>query len=119
LTVGKLGFRNGDILYALVDEGKTGVHETTKTGKTITKDGNIIAQEYQDKTNKKGFRKGMMALGDIKRHWTLADYLELDEKFVYKLKRQEESSCKKVSLDKASLNDFQKFMWNYNYLKIR
>jgi len=61
----------------------------------------------------------MMALGDIKRHWTLADYLELDEKFVYKLKRQEESSCKKVSLDKASLNDFQKFMWNYNYLKIR
>ena len=40
----------------------------------------------------------MMALGDIKRHWTLDDYLALDQKFVYKLKRQDESLCKKVNI---------------------
>lgn len=85
----------------------------------ITKDGSIVAQEYTLASKQKGFREGMMALGDIKRHWTLNDFLSLDEKFVYKLKRQEESICKKVSLDTSMLNDFQQYMWNFDYKKMR
>ena len=119
-TVGKLGLMNGDTLHILVDESKsTAVHEATRSGKMITKDGHIIAQEYTASSKQKGFREGMMALGDIKRHWTLNDFLSLDEKFVFKLKRQEESICKKVSLDTSSLNDFQQYMWNYDFRKMR
>lgn len=119
VTVGRLGLNNGDMLYGTVDESKTGVHESTKIAKVITKDGNIIAQEYAETTKQKGFREGMMALGDIKKHWTLADYLSLDERFVYKLKRQEEAVCKKVSIESSSLNDFQQYMWNFDYRKMR
>mmetsp|Transcript_39679 Transcript_39679/g.40440 ORF Transcript_39679/g.40440 Transcript_39679/m.40440 type:complete len:258 (+) Transcript_39679:88-861(+) len=119
-TVCRLGLSNGDFLHCQVDETKSGsVHEATRSGKLITKDGNIVAQEYTSQSKQKGFREGMMALGDIKRHWTLDDYLRLDENFVYKLKRQDESVCKKVSLDTAALQDFQQYMWNFNFRRMR
>lgn len=44
LTVSQAGLSNGSQIYLLVDEEQTGVHEEGKTGKVISKDGNIVAK---------------------------------------------------------------------------
>ena len=103
-TVGSLGLKNGDMIYATVDEEKTGVHEDTTISRFITKDGNIMAKEYA-KGSHNGFRPGMMALKSMKMQWTLNDFLEMDEKYVYRVKNRENVSetCSKVFLDDASI----------------
>jgi hypothetical protein len=47
LTVSQAGLGNGDQVYLLVDEEQTGVHEEGKTGKVISKEGNIVAKVRQ------------------------------------------------------------------------
>lgn len=120
LTVNDAGLENGAMLYLEVDETQIGVHENAvRTSRVITKDGNIVAQEYAATAADKGFRPGMMPLRSMKMHWTLNEFAALDSQFEYKIKRQEEAVCKKVSLDAASMNDFQQYMWNFDYRKIR
>jgi hypothetical protein len=120
MTVADAGLENGSMIYLTVDEEKLGVHENaTKTGKVISKDGHIVAQRHHEVAQVAGFRPGMLPLSAIKRHWTLNEFLSLDEQFVYKIKRQESAVCKKVSLDTASLNEFQQYMWNFDYRKTR
>ncbi len=55
----------------------------------------------------RGFRKGMMALRDIKKAWTLNEFMALDSQFEFKLQRQPESVCQQVSLDIPSTAQFQ------------
>jgi len=57
----------------------------------------------------RGFRKGMMALRDIKKAWTLNEFVALDSQFEFKLQRQPESICQKVSLDIPSTAQFQAY----------
>jgi nuclear protein localization family protein 4 len=57
----------------------------------------------------RGFRKGMLALRDIKRAWTLNEFMALDSQFEFKLQRQPESVCQQVSLDIPSITNFQAF----------
>ena len=119
-TVGKLGFSNGEMLYAMLDEEKTGVHEYRRSGKAITKDGNIIAQDYTSLAKRKALRPGLRSLEEIGgKHWTMDRLLEIEAKFTHKIKRQEESICKKVTRDSSSVNDFQRYSWNFNFQKIR
>ena len=120
LTVNDAGLENGAMLYLEVDETQIGVHEkASRTSRVITKDGNIVAQEYHATAATAGFRPGMLPLRSMKMHWTLNEFNALDSQFEYKIKRQEESICKKVSLDAASLGDFQQYMWNFDYRKMR
>ena len=56
----------------------------------IGADGKITATEYDDYCSSKGFRPGQAALGDIKKAWTLTDFLEMDDQFNFKIKRQGE-----------------------------
>lgn len=119
LTVNDAGLDNGAMLYLEVDETQIGVHEKGKTTRVISKEGNIIAQEYHITAATAGFRPGMLPLRSMKMHWTLNEFSALNDQFEYKVKRQEEAFCKKVSLDTASLNNFQQFMWNFDYRKIR
>lgn len=119
MTVSAAGLSNGDMIYVSVDENQVGVHENSTSGKVITKEGNIVAKEYSATTDSAGFRPGMMPLRSMKMHWTLNEFMSLDEQFVYRIKRQEEAVCKKVSIDTEALRNFQQYMWSYNFQKIR
>lgn len=121
LTALDAGFENGTMVYLEVDETELGVHEnsTAKRSKLITKDGNIVAQEYSATAATSGFRPGMLPLRSMKMHWTLNEFAALNDQFEYKIKRQETAVCKKVSLDSNSLSNFQQYVWNYDYRKMR
>jgi hypothetical protein len=107
------------MIYIQVDEEISGIHESSQTGRFITKDGNIVAQSYDESANKVGFRPGMMALRDIKKQWTLREFESLDSQFVYKIKKAESPVCKIVSLDQSSLDNFQLYMRNFNFQRVR
>jgi nuclear protein localization protein 4 homolog len=119
LTVQAAGLEHGDMLFAVVDESKTGIHEHAVSGKRITKDGTIVTQEYSDVSNNKGFRPGMMPLRSMKMAWTLNEFVALDSQFEFKIKRQEAGICSKAVVDKAVIQDFQAYMMNFDYRKIR
>jgi nuclear protein localization family protein 4 len=101
-TVASLGLVNGDMIYASVNESKTGVHESAKATSRFIKDGNIVAKEYAVGSHN-GFRPGMMALKSMKMQWTLNDFIALDEQFVYKPKQAEKAFCTQVSIDESSI----------------
>jgi hypothetical protein len=107
------------MIYIMVDEEITGIHEQTQTGKKITKEGNIVAVDYSETSQKTGFRPGMMALRDIKKHWTLREFESLDSQFVYRIKKAENPFCKIVSLDQSSLDNFQLYVRNFNFQRLR
>jgi len=107
LTVGDMNMCNGQMIYAMVDEAKTGVHEAASTGKKIAKDGSIVAQEYDDAVARTGFRPGMMPLRDMKMQWRLDEFVAMDEQFEFKVKRQEKAMVAGVQVDNKSLQDFQ------------
>jgi hypothetical protein len=95
MTVAQAGLTNGSMIYAMVDEEKTGVHEAAAaSNKRITKDGNIIAQDFQAVSNSQGFRPGMLPLRSIKKQWTLSDYIQLDEQFVFRIGAPKPAYCK-------------------------
>jgi nuclear protein localization protein 4 homolog len=77
ITVKSAQLRNGDMVYAMVDDQK--VHELAKTKREITKDGNIVALKYSSAAARSGFRPGMLPLRDMKMQWTLNDFIALDE----------------------------------------
>ena len=107
LTVADMNMTNGQMIYAMVDEAKTGVHEAASSGKKIAKDGSIVAQEYDDAVARTGFRPGMMPLRDMKMQWRLDEFVAMDEQFEYKLKRQEKAMVAGVQVDNKSMQDFQ------------
>jgi hypothetical protein len=55
VTVADAGLVNGSMIYAMVDEQRTGVHEAAQaSSKRITRDGNIIAQDFESVSNTQG-----------------------------------------------------------------
>ena len=87
--------------------------------KVIGKDGTIKMVHAVTADEKKGFRKGMMPLRDMKMSWTLNDFIELDSQYEFKIKRQEETTCKGVSLDTQSVADFQSYLRRFNFTRQR
>ncbi|KAJ1451384.1 hypothetical protein M885DRAFT_16460 [Pelagophyceae sp. CCMP2097] len=57
----------------------------------IGADGAIVTAGYDEFTSAKGFRPGMSALRDMKKQWTLTQFLELDDQFNFPIKRQEKT----------------------------
>lgn len=119
MTVRDLCLKNGDMIYIQVDESKTSHELASVATKRIQKDGTIVTQEYSHIVNKKGFRPGMMSLRSMKMAWTLNEFVALDEQFQFKIKRQTESICKKAIVNKKVIEDFQGYMMNFDYRKIR
>lgn len=119
ITVAQAGLKHGDMVFALVDEEKTAVHEMSTMGKMITKDGNIIQQSFSDVANKNGFRPGMMPLRSMKMAWTLNEFISLDEQFQYKIKAQAQGFCTKADMNVTAIEDFKQYMTSYDYRKIR
>eukprot|EP00968_Pinguiococcus_pyrenoidosus_P021130 scaffold2679_cov251-Pinguiococcus_pyrenoidosus.AAC.2 len=80
-------------------------HEAAKAPRMVDADGTVRVAEASSK--QRGFRPGMLPLRAMKMHWTLTDFLDMDNRFVYKMKRQEEGACKGVELQTAVALDFQ------------
>ncbi len=118
-TVSELRLQNGHMLYTTVDAEKTGIHEASATGKKITKEGNIVAQDIESVFNSKGFRPGMQPLSSMKKHWTLGEYVALDEQFEYNLKAEKEFHFEIVSVDKSAINSFQMYVRNFDFRIMR
>ncbi len=87
--------------------------------RVIGKDGTIQMVHAVTADKKNGFRKGMMPLRDMKMSWTLNDFIELDSQYEFKIKRQEETTCKGASLDTESVADFQSYMRRFNFTRQR
>jgi len=85
----------------------------------IGADGKITATEYDDYCSSKGFRPGQAALGDIKKAWTLTDFLEMDDQFNFKIKRQEKAFCHGVSLDSNACVSFQAYVQQLGWRRQR
>lgn len=120
-TVKGAKLKNGDMIYAMIDDSKMGVHEAAAvtTAKKITKDGNIVAQDIDTVLNSSGFRPGMMPLRSMKMQWTLNEFVSLDSQFEFKIKAQEKAFCTKVSVDSAIISDFQNYMRNFDFRVMR
>ncbi|KAL3909202.1 MAG: hypothetical protein SGILL_008177 [Bacillariaceae sp.] len=91
--------------------------------RVIGKDGSIQLIPSTEASNAekegRGFRKGMMALRDIKMAWTLNEFVAMDAQYEFKIKRQEEAICKQVSLDTSAVNDFQAYLQRFNFARKR
>ena len=110
-SVEELMFANGTMIYAMVDEEKTGVHEAAQAGtRRITKDGNIVAQDFSAVANRDGFRPGMMPLRNMKMQWRLDEFVALDAQFEYKMKVQADPLCSAVKVDTGCMKEFQSYV---------
>lgn len=61
----------------------------------------------------------MLPLRKMKMQWTLNEFISLDEQFQYKVKSPDTGMCKKVSIDTASIQDFQNYMRNFDFRVMR
>jgi nuclear protein localization protein 4 homolog len=94
----------------------------------------------------RGFRKGMLALRDMKMHWTckygvspgillfvysshfpmfsfattiVSDFISLDSQYEFKIQRQEQAICQQVSLDVPSISNFQAYLQQFSFQQKR
>jgi len=103
---------NGDMLFLRIDEAADVMHSGSDklVGRKIGADGSIVAMSYDEANASGGFRPGMPRLRDIKGAWTLTDFLEMDEQFVYRFKKEKGKNvsemCTAVTLDGEAANSF-------------
>mmetsp|Transcript_28799 Transcript_28799/g.81243 ORF Transcript_28799/g.81243 Transcript_28799/m.81243 type:complete len:490 (-) Transcript_28799:185-1654(-) len=96
----------------------TSTTTTTNMKRIIDKDGSIKMVPTSDPIAPKddrGFRKGKMALRDMKMAWTLNEFMALDAQYTFKIQRQEEAVCSQVSLDTAAVGDFQSYAQRFAF----
>jgi nuclear protein localization family protein 4 len=88
--------------------------------RVIDKDGSIkLVPTGELVTSERGFRKGMLALRDMKMSWTLNDFIALDAQFTFQIKRQPEAVCQQVSLDVPSIQNFQGYLQKFQFQRKR
>lgn len=85
----------------------------------IMKDGSIQLVHDDTAATKNGFRPGMLALRDMKKSWTLAEFVHMDSQFSFKIKRQKEAWSKGCSLDSACCGGFQNYLREFNFSRQR
>lgn len=104
------------------ESGPSASQESTNMKRIIDKDGQIKlvpTNEVRSATDDKGFRRGMMALRDIKMAWTLSEFEAMDSQYVFKIKRQEQAICSQVSLDSPSIQNFQSYLQRFQFARKR
>jgi len=92
------------------------------TKRVIAADGSIRLEHDSIKSSlKDGFRQGMLPLRDMKRSWTLQEFVDMDNQFVFKIQRQEERWVGEggVSLDQESANGFQSYLRTFAFQRQR
>lgn len=118
------GLGHGSMVHCRVDpascaEGRNQDQPSSSMRRMIAKDGSIQMVHAVRADEKKGFRKGMMPLRDMKMSWTLNDFIALDSQYEFKIKRQEETTSKGVSLDTTAIADFQAYLRRFNFSRQR
>ncbi|KAL7484512.1 hypothetical protein ACHAW6_010159 [Cyclotella cf. meneghiniana] len=148
-TLEQQGVTHGGMIYCRVD-GSTCAENTVKekeeegpavatdagssahtanaggtTKRIIDKDGSIklVHAEGASSTaaEAKGFRKGQLALRDMKMAWTLAEFTAMDDQYNFKIKRQESSFVGSggVRLESSAVDDFQSYLRRFSFLQQR
>ena len=87
----------------------------------VSSDGSILVSESSASSGGGGFRKGTLPLRDMKMAWTLQEFTALDERFIFRVKRQEERwvGSGGVSMDMESSNVFQSYLRNFQFKRQR
>jgi nuclear protein localization family protein 4 len=123
LKIKQANLKNGDLIFIKVDEsqvGGAGVHENAQIHtKTISKTGEIVSQTYENISNNQGFRPGMLPLRSMKKHWTLSEFISLDEQFEFKLKAPEKAFCTLAHIDKSLMEEFTNYLKLYDFKRMR
>jgi len=123
-TLKSQNLQHGAMIHCRVDVSTT--VETTSnsnnyTKRIIDKDGSVkMVQQAQNSEN--GFRKGMLALRDIKKHWTLNEFMAMDEQYQFKIQRQKESWIETdggLSIERNVAMDFQNCLANVQFKQSR
>lgn len=75
----------------------------------------------QSSSSDKSFRKGMLPLRDMKMQWTLAEFVDMDNQFVFKMAQQKDRWVGDggVSLDQNSANEFQSYLRTFQFQRQR
>jgi nuclear protein localization family protein 4 len=93
------------------------------TKRVIGKDGSIrlVHTEGCSVGSERGFRKGMLPLRDMKMAWTLAEFSAMDEKYNFKIKRQDASFVGGggLHLESSAVNDFQSYLRRFQFQQQR
>lgn len=142
LTLDEQGIQHGSMVYCRVDPATCadvrgsaavvdGAHPAsaesslntapTVTMKRIIQNGKVqlVPSSELPTEQDRGFRKGMMALRDMKMQWTLNDFVALDSQYEFKIKRQEQANCQQVSLNTPSITDFQAYLQQFSFQQKR
>jgi Nuclear pore protein len=94
-----------------------------KTKKRILPDGSISIEQIEGDADgdAKSFRKGMLPLRSMKMQWTLQEFMDMDNKFVFKIQQQKERWVGPggVSLDQKSAQDFQAYLMTFAFQRQR
>jgi len=125
---GVSGASPADALMTTTADSSEGAKSTTTTTtnmrRVIDKNGQIKYVPSNDIAGasggpENGFRKGMMALRDIKRSWTLAEFSTMNSQFEFKVQRQVSAVCPQVSLDTSAISDFQAYCAQFQFKRKR
>ncbi|KAL3789588.1 hypothetical protein ACHAWO_009151 [Cyclotella atomus] len=147
-TLESQGVHHGGMIYCIVD-GSTCAENTRETvsednggsnnsgvnaasaatgggttKRVIAPDGSIKlihSSEPSSSSDNKGFRKGQLALRDMKMAWTLAEFTAMDDAYNFKIKRQEQSFVGSggVKLEHGAVEDFQNYLRRFSFLQQR
>ena len=109
--------------------GNTNTSSATASSTTSTTMRRVIDKDGQIKMvpvaagpsagSEKGFRKGMMALRDMKMSWTLADFVAMDSQYQFKIQRQASAICPQVSFDATAIQGFQAYCAQFQFQRKR
>ena len=95
------------------------------TKRVISADGSIKLIHAEGAStsaaDERGFRKGQLALRDMKMAWTLAEFTAMDDSYNFKIKRQEESFVGEggVRLESGAVDDFQSYLRRFSFMQQR
>ena len=86
---------NGDMVHLRIDAQAEAMvaGPAMVTKKKIGADGSIVAVQYEESQAERGFRPGMPRLRDMKKTWTLQEFVEMDEQFVYRFEKPKEGEA--------------------------
>jgi len=99
--------------------------QPSNTKRIIDKDGciKLIHTNDESTNNNKdlGFRKGLMPLRDIKKSWTLHEFTAMDDKYNFKIKRQENSfvGVDGLHLESSAVESFQNYLRRFQFRQQR
>eukprot|EP00571_Detonula_confervacea_P008544 CAMPEP_0172315746 /NCGR_PEP_ID=MMETSP1058-20130122/26143_1 /TAXON_ID=83371 /ORGANISM="Detonula confervacea, Strain CCMP 353" /LENGTH=515 /DNA_ID=CAMNT_0013029899 /DNA_START=34 /DNA_END=1581 /DNA_ORIENTATION=+ len=95
------------------------------TKRIIDKDGSIKLVHAEGPSTSgsanRGFRKGLLPLRDMKMAWTLQEFTAMDDRYNFKILRQDASFVGKggVHLESAAVNDFQNYLRRFQFQQQR